>query len=160
MTITTFREKVIDAMLIKYATFPEPPPTPAPKITSHLLVNNLVKTPPKLKRGKYKNCYTKCGKKGKADSGQRKFAAQVTTISSIFNFFLQQTLLQRSPQATKPPYKMFGVYSLIGRPPKLTTPGMEKSTSNVAGMRLTGNKEVDQWRGHSEINAAGASVMG
>ncbi|GBP15428.1 hypothetical protein EVAR_80598_1 [Eumeta japonica] len=51
-TITIFREKVIDAMLIKYATIPEPRPTPAPRITRHLLVNNLIGTPLKLNKGR------------------------------------------------------------------------------------------------------------
>lgn len=86
MTITTFREIVIDAMLMKYASIPEPPSTPAPKVTQHLLVDNLVRTPPKMKRGRCKNCYTKCGKKGKAQPGQREFAAQVTTICSVCKF--------------------------------------------------------------------------
>ncbi|CAK1592152.1 unnamed protein product [Parnassius mnemosyne] len=92
ITITEFREKVIEGMIDKFVD--QSPGNQPPSISreaagssrgaagsnketigssnKHLLVNFLVGRPPKLKRGRCKGCYAIYGKKGLEVGGKRK----------------------------------------------------------------------------------------
>jgi hypothetical protein len=92
LTITEFREKVIEQMIDKHKT--RVISTESKQVerrnsssTTHKLIDNISGNPPKSKRGRCKGCYEIYGKKGTIVDGKRKYASQVKTICSICKVF-------------------------------------------------------------------------
>lgn len=97
LTITEFREQVIDALLERISSTNVDRPSRSRPDDKHYLVQNIVND--KKVRGRCLECYKIYGRTGIQIAGKNKKAPQIYTKCSVCNFFFMSSMFQQNSLA-------------------------------------------------------------